>query len=346
MVRAIFLFSSPARLVPSYRLITAYTAISTNLVHQTRIIQTLSAHFMSPFTFPPSLDEVDDMLPLLVATLELVPRSNPCVALAINSLQSSALELISTLSVLADSLHMIRQTTSSVARRLKAAKDAMEELKIETELWEEGIKWVEKGNWDERLRNRQCGNICEDLVGGFKEVCDWWEKSIREEFTNFGALKVDALSSGPPRLSLAGAKPTWRERQAQKAAEGGPPQSTPAAPPSDLATSEAQLPRKTGYVPPALRADGSARGRAEAQPPAALREDSSGGEAPARWRPSTRRDEVGRDDSPADRPSSRFAELRRGRDESPADGPKPNGPSEGTRPAPGKYVPMHMRNRG
>lgn len=162
----------------------------------------------------------------------------------------------------------------------------------------------------------------------------------------------DAPPSGPPRLSLAGNKPTWRERQAQKAAEGGagiaPPQSTPAAPPSDIATSEAQLPRKTGYVPPALRAEGAARGRADAQPAPALRDDSSGGEAPARWRPSARRDESGRDDSPADRPSSRFAELRRGtgRDESPADGPKPDGPGEGTKPAPGKYVPVHMRNRG
>lgn len=162
----------------------------------------------------------------------------------------------------------------------------------------------------------------------------------------------DAPPSGPPRLSLAGNKPTWRERQAQKAAEGGagiaPPQATPAAPPSDVATSEAQLPRKTGYVPPALRAEGAARGRADAQPASALRDDSSGGEAPARWRPSAQRDESGRDDSPADRPSSRFAELRRGtgRDESPADGPKPDGPGEGTKPAPGKYVPVHMRNRG
>ncbi|KAL8886960.1 MAG: hypothetical protein Q9205_002033 [Flavoplaca limonia] len=175
------------------RLTTAYTAISTNLMHQTRIIQTLSAQLMSPFTFPPSFDEVEDMLPLLVATLELVPRSNPGAALAIKSLHLSALDLISTLSVLADSLHMIRQTTSSASRRLKAAKDAIKELKIETELWEAGIKWVEKGNWDQRLSNRQCGNICEDLVGGFNEVCEWWEQSIREEFTNFGALEVEAV---------------------------------------------------------------------------------------------------------------------------------------------------------
>ena len=155
--------------------------------------------------------------------------------------------------------------------------------------------------------------------------------------------------SGPPRLNLAGSKPTWRERQAQKAAEGAPqPQAAPAAPPTDIATSEVQLPKKTGYVPPALRGDSAARGRADAQPPSAARDESSGGEAPAKWRPSARRDDAGRDGSPADRPSSRFAELRRGsgRDQSPADGVKPDGPTEGAKPAPGKYVPVHMRNKG
>ena len=150
---------------------------------------------------------------------------------------------------------------------------------------------------------------------------------------------------GPPRLALAGNKPTWRDRMAQKGADtagAAPTQAPSAAPPSDNATSEAQLPRKTGYVPPALRADGASRGRTDVQPPSAVRDESSGGETPAKWRPSARRDESGRDGSPAERPSSRFAELRR----APADGQKPEAPAEGSKPAPGKYVPMHMRNKG
>lgn len=161
-------------------------------MHQTRLIQTLSSHFTSPFSFPPSRDEIDDLLPLVVATLELVPRFNPRAVLAIHSLHSSALELISTLSVLADSLHMIRQTTSFASRRLKAAKDAVEELRMEAGVREEGIRWVERGNWDQRLSNRECGNICEDVVGGFREVCEWWEKSIGEELTDLGAHEVEA----------------------------------------------------------------------------------------------------------------------------------------------------------
>ncbi|KAL8973168.1 MAG: hypothetical protein Q9183_000131 [Haloplaca sp. 2 TL-2023] len=161
-------------------------------------------------------------------------------------------------------------------------------------------------------------------------------------------------ASGPPRLNLAGNKPSWRERQAQKAAEGGAsnsPQAAPTALPSDMATAEAQAAKKTtGYVPPARRGETAARGRSDAQPPSGARDESSGGEAAARWRQSVRRDESGRDGSPADRPSSRFAELHRGtsgREQSPADGAKQEGASDGmaAKPAPGKYVPMHLRNK-
>ncbi|KAL8914023.1 MAG: hypothetical protein Q9171_001274 [Xanthocarpia ochracea] len=174
------------------RLTTAHTAVTSNIVHQTRLVQTLSSYFMSPFSFPPSLDEVDDLLPLLVTTLELIPQFNPGAVFAIHSLRSSALDLISTLSVLADSLHMIRQTTSLASRRLKAAKEAVDELRMETEIREDGVRWVEKGNWDRRLSNRECGNICADVVGGFREVCERWEKSIGEDVNNLGALEAAA----------------------------------------------------------------------------------------------------------------------------------------------------------
>ena len=152
--------------------------------------------------------------------------------------------------------------------------------------------------------------------------------------------------SGPPRLALAGSKPTWREREAQRLASGGS-QAAPSAPPSDIATSEAQLPRKTGYVPPAMRGEAAApRGRSGAGS-STSRDDSAGGEAPARWRPSAQRNGSARDGSPADGPAPRnMSALRRDglRDESPAGS---DSPAEAVpKPAPGKYVPMHLRNRG
>ena len=179
--------------------------------------------------------------------------------------------------------------------------------------------------------------------------------------------------SGPPRLALAGNKPTWRERQAQKEAEaatGGNTQAPPAAPPTDIATAEAELPKKTGYIHPGRRTDGSApRGRLDAPPSSNGRDESSGGDTTAKWRPS--RLASGRDGSPADGPAPRFPPAgRRGfdapgpRDSSPADGPVKNvsrfqrdgqagrsdTPSARTdspalTPTPGKFVPPHMRNR-
>ena len=169
-------------------------------------------------------------------------------------------------------------------------------------------------------------------------------------------------SSGPPKLALAGSKPTWRDREAarkQAEAAGDAPQ--PAAPPTDIATEEVQLPKKTGgYVPPARRpGDAAPRGRRDAAPSPAPREESSGAQPAAKWRPGGPRDGLGRDGSPADRPTPRFLDgLRgpRGRDSSPAEGGRPVSSSGTARtespanekpaPAPGKYVPVHLRNKG
>lgn len=166
--------------------------------------------------------------------------------------------------------------------------------------------------------------------------------------------------SGPPKLALAGSKPTWRDREAARkqaeAAAGGPP---PAAPPTDIATEEVQLPKKTGgYVPPARRpGDNAPRGRTDAAPSPAPREESSGAPPPAKWRPSGPRDGLGRDGSPADRPTPRFLDGLKGapgRDSSPAEGGRPVS-SSGTartespaneKAAPAKYVPVHLRKKG
>lgn len=166
--------------------------------------------------------------------------------------------------------------------------------------------------------------------------------------------------SGPPKLALAGSKPTWREREAARkqaeAAAGATPHATP---PTDIATEEVQLPKKTGgYVPPARRpGDIAPRGRTDAAPSPAPRDESSGAQPSAKWRPSGPRDGVGRDGSPADRPTPRFLDGLRGapgRDSSPAEGGRPVS-SSGTartespaneKAAPAKYVPMHLRKKG
>lgn len=119
--------------------------------------------------------------------------------------------------------------------------------------------------------------------------------------------------SVPPRVAGTSGKPSWREREAAKAAgtadNVAPP--APAAPPSEVPTADADLPKRTGYLPPALR--GRTGGtttppRGDALPPPSAR-----GAEPAteKWRP--RREMGGRDGSPADGGAvSRFSAPRAG----------------------------------
>ena len=177
--------------MPLPRLATARTAVISNLAHQTRLMQTLSHHLISPFSVPPSSDEIDELLPLLAISSELSSQAIPSATSALQSLHSSTIDLVTTLSMLTDNLHMMRQTTSLASRRLKSSKEAVDGITQEAKLREEGIRWIEGGGWDDRLRNRECGTICGSVIDGFRETCEWWEKT----------LENDELSSRPVQVA-------------------------------------------------------------------------------------------------------------------------------------------------
>ncbi|EMD65385.1 hypothetical protein COCSADRAFT_114081 [Bipolaris sorokiniana ND90Pr] len=68
-------------------------------------------------------------------------------------------------------------------------------------------------------------------------------------------------SSGPPKIQLPGGKPSWREREAMKAAGQAPPAaSTSPAPAATSPVPEAEAPKRGGYVPPAMRQGGAPGG--------------------------------------------------------------------------------------
>jgi hypothetical protein len=73
---------------------------------------------------------------------------------------------------------MTRQTTSLASRRLRASREMVEELRREESLKEEGVRWVERGSWEERLRGRECARMCGEVVGGFEEVCRGWRERL------------------------------------------------------------------------------------------------------------------------------------------------------------------------
>ncbi|KAB5545607.1 hypothetical protein GE09DRAFT_1131735 [Coniochaeta sp. 2T2.1] len=160
------------------RLITAHSALTTHLTHQTRLLQTLTSSILSPLVTPPDAETIDDLLPLLISLSETMPRPSTRAFTSLNDLHAITSDLSQTLNYLSDTLHMSRQTTTTATRRLKSAKELVAELRKEEELREEGEQWLSRGNWGERLRNRECAHVCGEVVGGFEEVCNSWRARL------------------------------------------------------------------------------------------------------------------------------------------------------------------------
>ncbi|KAK7749861.1 hypothetical protein SLS53_000442 [Cytospora paraplurivora] len=162
------------------RLITAHTALTTHLNHQTRQLHNLTFPLLNPLAQPPDAETIDSLLPELTTLQDLMPRPSQAAFASIMGLQNLTNDLVQTLSYLSDTLHMSRQTTTTATRRLKSAKELVAELKRDEELREEGELWLTRGNWGERLEKRECASVCGDIVGGFEEVCDSWRARLAQ----------------------------------------------------------------------------------------------------------------------------------------------------------------------
>ncbi|KAL9614675.1 MAG: hypothetical protein Q9167_000880 [Letrouitia subvulpina] len=141
-------------------------------------------------SFPLDPSVVDSLAPLFSNTIMHIP-SPPVEPLpGLHSLQFSTVDILVTLSSLADSLHMIRQTSTSASRKLKAAKDAVDELRREIDATKKGIEWIEQGKWQERLEKRESAKACRDVVRGFEELCSDWRTKIGGGFENLKGVEI------------------------------------------------------------------------------------------------------------------------------------------------------------
>ncbi|KAM0311859.1 hypothetical protein ACHAO8_006813 [Botrytis cinerea] len=120
------------------------------------------------------------LLPLLDTLSDSIPRPSTQSLSSITSLHSLTTDLIQTITYLSDTLHMSRQTTVQASRKLKSAKELVGEMRREEELREEGEKWVEQGDWERRLGERECAGVCRGVVGGFEQVCEDWRRRLVE----------------------------------------------------------------------------------------------------------------------------------------------------------------------
>ncbi|KAJ5893328.1 hypothetical protein N7495_005019 [Penicillium taxi] len=178
------------------RLITAHSSITSHLTHQTRTLQSL----IHPLLFSPfpllSEEDIDSLVPLIDE--ELLPSlpypfpeqsrssrpstpsqassSNPLVSL--QALISQTSEITHSLRGLSDTLYESRQLTSTASRRLRSARELVAEIRREEESREEGSRWIEIGEWDRRLKDREAGKECGDVVRGFEAVCGEWREKL------------------------------------------------------------------------------------------------------------------------------------------------------------------------
>ncbi|KAL1840369.1 hypothetical protein VTJ49DRAFT_542 [Mycothermus thermophilus] len=160
------------------RLITAHTALTTHLTHQTRQLHNLTFPLLSPLAAPPSEESVAALLPMLLTLTELLPRPSTSSLTALDSLHTLSADLALALNHLSDALHMARQTTQAAGRRLRGARELVAEMRRDEELRVEAEAWINRGGWGERLRKRECAGVCGDVVGGFEKVCESWRERL------------------------------------------------------------------------------------------------------------------------------------------------------------------------
>jgi translation initiation factor 3 subunit A len=169
-----------------------------------------------------------------------------------------------------------------------AARAAEEEAKRARMAEEKAKRDEERKALDEKARlQREREEAAEAKIaarkaGGFRsEVPD-------RTFSRGAPAAAEPEGRGPPRLNLAGGKPSWRDRMAAKDAGEGAP-AAPAAQPAPVAAPTATPPaaeappsQRSGYVPPHLRgAGGAAPGGGWREREAAAR-DAPARDAPAR----------------------------------------------------------------
>ncbi|PGH06886.1 hypothetical protein GX51_02131 [Blastomyces parvus] len=173
------------------RLITAHASLASHLTSQTRALQTLT----HPLLFSPfptlSAEAIDDLVPLIDGILPNLPfptrqsphnqepqTSHDDPLLSLRALLSQTSDLTHDLRALNDTIHESRQLTSAAARRLKSVRELVADMRQEEEEREEGTRWIEKGEWDRRLQQREAGRVCGDVVSGFEAVCGEWRARL------------------------------------------------------------------------------------------------------------------------------------------------------------------------
>lgn len=170
------------------RLITAYTSMSMHRTHKTKelLSQSHSLLFAPQAYGLPSpaqlLEEevLDDLLHTVDELRDSIPVTSggPSPLLSLQILVSNTADLVYSLRSLADVLQESKVAVTTAGRKLKSVRDLVADFRLEEELREEGMRYVEKGNWERRLQDREGAKVCRDVVNGFERTCEVWRERL------------------------------------------------------------------------------------------------------------------------------------------------------------------------
>lgn len=168
------------------RMTTAYMSVASHRTQKTREIYSL-AHSLLLDRYPNLAEvEIDGLIAELDMLLDhLQLPSGPSPLQSLQSLIAGTADLAHSLRSLTDMIQESKQAASAASRRLRNAKDVVMELQQEEEAREEGIRYLEKGDWDRRLRDREARCLCADVVAGFETTFDAWRYRL------FGTLSTE-----------------------------------------------------------------------------------------------------------------------------------------------------------
>jgi len=159
----------------SMRLITAHSALSSNMLLQTRTLRELGFSINAVSLPPPETTEIMLGLP------ELIPLPNVEPLAELSMLHHLTLSLATQLSTISDTLHMARQSSTVARRKLQAAKEACADWRNELEMVETARRWIEDGDWDAKCKRRDAAVVCRDVTSGFEDVCRGFEEKLRAQ---------------------------------------------------------------------------------------------------------------------------------------------------------------------
>ncbi|KAI5303175.1 hypothetical protein KEM56_007830, partial [Ascosphaera pollenicola] len=125
-----------------------------------------------PPSSSPPLDPTDLPEPPDLSNPEVLASTtttDPLISLQALLAQTS--DITHALRFISDTIHESRQLTSIASRRLRNVRELVADIRREDEGREERTRFIEKGDWDRKLSDREAGKECKDVVSGFEEVC-------------------------------------------------------------------------------------------------------------------------------------------------------------------------------